>query len=159
MYQNDYQKFSASPPPSAPPYTSIQPEVATGIPIISTGNLQPGTEVVLRAGARALLLGGSLRLLIKEQLLCKLRRLRSTCMLCLSLLLLLPHQIEEAVHVERVLMWRLPCSLLLRDMFFVSGVRELTHRGFDMSLGWEGNMARQNIGVAMAPVVEGGMRR
>ncbi|PWA51706.1 cell number regulator 10 [Artemisia annua] len=29
--------------------------------------------------------------------------------------------------------------------------RELKHRGFDMSLGWHGNMARQNQGVPMPP--------
>ncbi|WZZ18933.1 hypothetical protein YC2023_112022 [Brassica napus] len=38
--------------------------------------------------------------------------------------------------------------------------RELTKRGFDVPLGWDGNVARHNAGVAMgAPVVEGGMRR
>ncbi|XP_019170490.1 PREDICTED: protein PLANT CADMIUM RESISTANCE 2-like [Ipomoea nil] len=38
--------------------------------------------------------------------------------------------------------------------------RELKHHGFDMSLGWEGNMQRQNMGVAMmAPGVQGGMNR
>ncbi|GJV68778.1 hypothetical protein Tco_1484287 [Tanacetum coccineum] len=31
--------------------------------------------------------------------------------------------------------------------------RELKHRGFDMALGWNGNMARQNQGVAMPPFV------
>ncbi|KAK2994015.1 hypothetical protein RJ640_015633 [Escallonia rubra] len=29
---------------------------------------------------------------------------------------------------------------------------ELQHQGFDMSLGWQGNMAMQNRGAAMAPV-------
>ncbi|KAE8699015.1 Protein PLANT CADMIUM RESISTANCE 2 [Hibiscus syriacus] len=40
--------------------------------------------------------------------------------------------------------------------------RELKNRGFDMSLGWHGNMARQqNQGVQMptAPVMETGMKR
>ncbi|CAH2037627.1 unnamed protein product [Thlaspi arvense] len=39
--------------------------------------------------------------------------------------------------------------------------RELKHRGFDMSLGWAGNVQRQqNQGVAMgAPVYQGGMTR
>ncbi|KAL8053011.1 hypothetical protein ABFX02_05G043400 [Erythranthe guttata] len=38
--------------------------------------------------------------------------------------------------------------------------RELQHRGFDVSLGWEGNVERQNNqGVKMAPFVEGGMSR
>ncbi|XP_010476562.1 PREDICTED: protein PLANT CADMIUM RESISTANCE 2 [Camelina sativa] len=39
--------------------------------------------------------------------------------------------------------------------------RELKHRGFDMSLGWAGNVERQNQGgVAMgAPVFQGGMNR
>ncbi|CAK7326780.1 unnamed protein product [Dovyalis caffra] len=40
--------------------------------------------------------------------------------------------------------------------------RELKHRGFDMTIGWEGNVQRQNGGVAMAqsaPVVEEGMKR
>ncbi|GKB89358.1 cell number regulator 10 [Tanacetum coccineum] len=31
--------------------------------------------------------------------------------------------------------------------------RELKNRGFDMALGWNGNMARQNQGVAMPPFV------
>ncbi|KAL7149511.1 hypothetical protein ABFS83_05G045500 [Erythranthe nasuta] len=37
--------------------------------------------------------------------------------------------------------------------------RELKNRGFDMSIGWHGNVERQNRGVAMAPIVEGGMSR
>ncbi|KAK3002393.1 hypothetical protein RJ639_020873 [Escallonia herrerae] len=40
--------------------------------------------------------------------------------------------------------------------------RELKHRGFDMSLGWQENVDRQNRGVAMAsvaPPVQGGMNR
>ncbi|KAK4423408.1 protein PLANT CADMIUM RESISTANCE 2 [Sesamum alatum] len=37
--------------------------------------------------------------------------------------------------------------------------RELKHRGFDMTLGWHGNVEKQNHGVAMAPMVEGGMSR
>ncbi|GLT60370.1 hypothetical protein SLA2020_331390 [Shorea laevis] len=37
--------------------------------------------------------------------------------------------------------------------------RELKSRGFDMSLGWHGNMQRQNMGVQMPPVMEGGMQR
>ncbi|XP_044478268.1 protein PLANT CADMIUM RESISTANCE 2-like [Mangifera indica] len=40
--------------------------------------------------------------------------------------------------------------------------RELKRRGFDMSIGWQGNMERQNRGVAMEvvpPFVEGGMKR
>ncbi|KAJ4841914.1 Protein CADMIUM RESISTANCE 2 [Turnera subulata] len=40
--------------------------------------------------------------------------------------------------------------------------RELQHRGYDMSIGWEGNVDRQNRGMRMAasaPVVEGGMTR
>ncbi|KDP29383.1 hypothetical protein JCGZ_18304 [Jatropha curcas] len=37
--------------------------------------------------------------------------------------------------------------------------RELTNRGFDMSIGWHGNMERQRRLLAMAPIVEGGMTR
>ncbi|XP_010266998.1 PREDICTED: protein PLANT CADMIUM RESISTANCE 2-like [Nelumbo nucifera] len=37
--------------------------------------------------------------------------------------------------------------------------RELKNRGFDMSLGWDGNVEKQNQGVAMAPVVQEGMNR
>ncbi|KAF8389974.1 hypothetical protein HHK36_024494 [Tetracentron sinense] len=37
--------------------------------------------------------------------------------------------------------------------------RELKNRGFDMSIGWDGNVQRQTQGVAMAPVVQGGMSR
>ncbi|KAL7149510.1 hypothetical protein ABFS83_05G045400 [Erythranthe nasuta] len=37
--------------------------------------------------------------------------------------------------------------------------RELKHRGFDMSIGWEANVERQNQGVGMAPFVHGGMSR
>ncbi|KAL1203600.1 Protein PLANT CADMIUM RESISTANCE 2 [Cardamine amara subsp. amara] len=39
--------------------------------------------------------------------------------------------------------------------------RELKNRGFDMTLGWEENMERQqNRGVAMgAPVIQNGMTR
>lgn len=37
--------------------------------------------------------------------------------------------------------------------------RELKQHGFDMTIGWHGNVERQNRGVIMAPVVEGGMSR
>ncbi|KAI3516652.1 hypothetical protein L1887_15575 [Cichorium endivia] len=37
--------------------------------------------------------------------------------------------------------------------------RELKHRGFDISIGWEGNLERQNHGVHMPPIVHGGMYR
>ncbi|MCD7446572.1 Protein CADMIUM RESISTANCE 2 [Datura stramonium] len=37
--------------------------------------------------------------------------------------------------------------------------RELKHRGFDMSIGWQGNMDNQNKGIAMAPEIHGGMTR
>ncbi|GFP96650.1 protein plant cadmium resistance 3 [Phtheirospermum japonicum] len=39
--------------------------------------------------------------------------------------------------------------------------RELQHRGFDMSLGWQGNIEKHNQGggVTMAPFVQGGMSR
>ncbi|XP_050221038.1 cell number regulator 2-like [Mercurialis annua] len=37
--------------------------------------------------------------------------------------------------------------------------RELKNRGFDMSIGWHGNMERQKRLAATAPVIEGGMTR
>ncbi|KAG7980226.1 hypothetical protein I3843_05G170800 [Carya illinoinensis] len=37
--------------------------------------------------------------------------------------------------------------------------RELQNQGFDVSAGWDGNSQKNNQGVAMAPVVEGGMKR
>ncbi|XP_002529141.4 protein PLANT CADMIUM RESISTANCE 11 isoform X2 [Ricinus communis] len=37
--------------------------------------------------------------------------------------------------------------------------RELNNRGFDMSIGWHGNMERQKRLAAMAPAIEGGMIR
>nr|GEV38409.1 protein plant cadmium resistance 2-like [Tanacetum cinerariifolium] len=37
--------------------------------------------------------------------------------------------------------------------------RELKHRGFDMSLGWDGNMARQNQGVVTPPFPPAEMKR
>ncbi|CAI9118129.1 OLC1v1019653C1 [Oldenlandia corymbosa var. corymbosa] len=38
--------------------------------------------------------------------------------------------------------------------------RELKNRGFDMSIGWQGNMEKQARGVAIAPVShQGGMQR
>ncbi|KAL0408989.1 UNVERIFIED_CONTAM: protein PLANT CADMIUM RESISTANCE 2 [Sesamum radiatum] len=37
--------------------------------------------------------------------------------------------------------------------------RELQHRGFDMTLGWHGNMEKHNRGVTKAPSVQGGMSR
>ncbi|XP_015580022.1 protein PLANT CADMIUM RESISTANCE 2-like [Ricinus communis] len=37
--------------------------------------------------------------------------------------------------------------------------RELKSRGFDMSIGWQGNVERQKGGVAMAPVFQAGMTR
>ncbi|KAK1425726.1 hypothetical protein QVD17_21081 [Tagetes erecta] len=37
--------------------------------------------------------------------------------------------------------------------------RELKHRGFEPSLGWQGNLARQNQGVVMPPVGQTEMKR
>nr|GEY00694.1 hypothetical protein [Tanacetum cinerariifolium] len=37
--------------------------------------------------------------------------------------------------------------------------RELKNRGFDMAIGWHGNMARQNQGVAMPPFAPAEMKR
>ncbi|KAL5553217.1 hypothetical protein UlMin_040618 [Ulmus minor] len=37
--------------------------------------------------------------------------------------------------------------------------RELQNRGYNMQIGWQGNVEEKNRGVAMAPVVEGGMSR
>ncbi|XP_042022242.1 protein PLANT CADMIUM RESISTANCE 1-like [Salvia splendens] len=37
--------------------------------------------------------------------------------------------------------------------------RELKNRGFDMTIRWHGNMQRQNRGIAIPPVVQGGMTR
>ncbi|KAD4983114.1 hypothetical protein E3N88_19785 [Mikania micrantha] len=37
--------------------------------------------------------------------------------------------------------------------------RELKYRGFEPSLGWEGNLARQNQGIVMPPVGAGEMKR
>ncbi|KAM7250430.1 hypothetical protein ACFE04_022313 [Oxalis oulophora] len=37
--------------------------------------------------------------------------------------------------------------------------RELKNRGFDMGIGWEANMDRQNRGVTLAPIVTPGMSR
>ncbi|XP_027098060.1 protein PLANT CADMIUM RESISTANCE 2 [Coffea arabica] len=45
-----------------------------------------------------------------------------------------------------------PCALCQEH-------RELKNRGFDMSLGWQENMDKQNAGVTMAPIVQGGMDR
>ncbi|PWA34330.1 PLAC8 motif-containing protein [Artemisia annua] len=37
--------------------------------------------------------------------------------------------------------------------------RELKNRGFEPSLGWEGNLVMQNHGVVMPPVGPGEMKR
>ncbi|XP_043694728.1 protein PLANT CADMIUM RESISTANCE 2-like isoform X2 [Telopea speciosissima] len=37
--------------------------------------------------------------------------------------------------------------------------RELENHGYDMKLGWHGNVEKQNRGIAMAPIVEEGMTR
>lgn len=37
--------------------------------------------------------------------------------------------------------------------------RELKDHGFDMSIGWHGNVEKQTRGIALAPVVQGGMTR
>ncbi|KMT13131.1 hypothetical protein BVRB_4g086730 isoform A [Beta vulgaris subsp. vulgaris] len=37
--------------------------------------------------------------------------------------------------------------------------RELEHRGYNLALGWHGNIERQNPGVVMPPQVHGGMMR
>ncbi|XXG40951.1 hypothetical protein AAC387_Pa01g1533 [Persea americana] len=37
--------------------------------------------------------------------------------------------------------------------------RELKSRGFDLSIGWKGNLEKQNRGLTLPPAIEGGMRR
>ncbi|KAD2804195.1 hypothetical protein R6Q59_030284 [Mikania micrantha] len=37
--------------------------------------------------------------------------------------------------------------------------RELKYRGFDMSIGWQSNMERQNYGVQIPPMAQSGMHR
>ncbi|EXB62022.1 hypothetical protein L484_002694 [Morus notabilis] len=37
--------------------------------------------------------------------------------------------------------------------------RELQNKGFNMQIGWHGNVEEKNRGIAMPPVVEGGMTR
>ncbi|GAB2269556.1 Protein CADMIUM RESISTANCE 2 [Dionaea muscipula] len=50
--------------------------------------------------------------------------------------------------------WCEPCALCQEH-------RELQHRGFEPSLGWQGNLAKQNQGVGMTnpPMFQGGMTR
>ncbi|XP_034689457.1 protein PLANT CADMIUM RESISTANCE 2-like [Vitis riparia] len=177
MYQNDYQKFSASPPPSAPPYTSIQPEVATGIPIISTGNLQPGTEVpwstclcgccsdvsncCITCWCPCITFGRIAEIVDKGAVSCCASCAVYAALACCACLFSCSYRAKLR---KQFMLKGCPCGDCLvhcccETCSLCQEYRELTHRGFDMSLGWEGNMARQNIGVAMAPVVEGGMRR
>ncbi|XP_023002047.1 cell number regulator 2-like isoform X2 [Cucurbita maxima] len=37
--------------------------------------------------------------------------------------------------------------------------RELKNRGFDMHIGWQGNMQKQNNGIEIPPIIEGQMKR
>ncbi|KAG2321349.1 hypothetical protein Bca4012_055618 [Brassica carinata] len=55
------------------------------------------------------------------------------------------------------------CGDFLKNLFcercaLTQAYRELTIRGFDVPLGWEGNVDRHNARMG-APVVQGGMRR
>ncbi|KAK1387041.1 Protein PLANT CADMIUM RESISTANCE 9-like [Heracleum sosnowskyi] len=57
-----------------------------------------------------------------------------------------------------------PCGDCLLHFFCVLCAlcqehRELHIRGYDMSLGWKGNMEKQNRGLTTAPKPEGGMTR
>nr|GMD23438.1 protein PLANT CADMIUM RESISTANCE 2-like [Ipomoea batatas] len=65
---------------------------------------------------------------------------------------------------EQYMLKESPCGDCLVHCFCESCAlcqeyRELKNRGFDMSIGWHGNVERQNRGIAMAPLVEEGMSR
>lgn len=48
--------------------------------------------------------------------------------------------------------WCEPCALCQE-------YRELQHRGYDVALGWHGNMERQKQGIVVPPSIVGGMTR
>ncbi|KAK6146743.1 hypothetical protein DH2020_020612 [Rehmannia glutinosa] len=65
---------------------------------------------------------------------------------------------------QQYLLHESPCGDCLVHCFCESCAlcqeyRELKNRGFDMSIGWHGNVERQNRGVVMAPITEGEMSR
>ncbi|GER31070.1 pLANT CADMIUM RESISTANCE 2 [Striga asiatica] len=65
---------------------------------------------------------------------------------------------------QQYLLHESPCGDCLVHCFCESCAlcqeyRELKNRGFDMTIGWHGNVERQNRGVVMAPISESGMSR
>ncbi|KAI3413033.1 uncharacterized protein J3R85_016601 [Psidium guajava] len=63
------------------------------------------------------------------------------------------HKLQEEPCNDCLVHFCCECCALTQEY------RELERRGFDMSLGWHGNMAIQNRGIPMAPVPPGGMMR
>ncbi|KAH7858412.1 hypothetical protein Vadar_023564 [Vaccinium darrowii] len=61
-------------------------------------------------------------------------------------------KLRNPIHIAWASMCRLPCPLLLRVLRPVPRVpyRELKNRGFDMSIGWEGNVQKQRRELPMA---------
>ncbi|XP_034689272.1 protein PLANT CADMIUM RESISTANCE 2-like isoform X2 [Vitis riparia] len=180
MYQNDYQKFSASPPPSAPPYTSSQPAMDTGIPISYTGGLQPGTEVPWSTGlcdcfsdvtnccitcwCPCITFGQIAEIVDKGTVSCFASGAIYAALAYFTTCACLFSCSYRTKLRKQLMLKESPCEDCLvhfccETCSLCQEYRELTRRGFDMSLGWEGNMERQNRGVAMAPVVERGMQR
>ncbi|KAL7589306.1 hypothetical protein Lser_V15G37257 [Lactuca serriola] len=185
-HSQDYPPKQPSPPPSAPPQTFCQPpslpesiyqppEYATGIPvahkpinekwssslcaccsdvpnccltcwcpcitfgqiaeIIDKGNTSCGVQGALYAIIAAFTCCGCLYSCVFRSKMRSQYGLRETpCNDCLV------HWCCE------------PCALCQE-------YRELKHRGFDISIGWQGNMERQNHGVQMPPMAPGGMYR
>ncbi|XP_004236941.1 protein PLANT CADMIUM RESISTANCE 2 [Solanum lycopersicum] len=65
---------------------------------------------------------------------------------------------------QQYLLKKSPCGDCLVHCFceacaLCQEYRELKNQGVDMSIGWHGNVERQNRGVIIPPTVEGGMNR
>ncbi|XP_034686247.1 protein PLANT CADMIUM RESISTANCE 2-like [Vitis riparia] len=154
--------------------------MATGIPIISTGNLQPGTEVpwstclcgccsdvancCITCWCPCITFGQIAEIVDKGTVSCCASGAAYTALACLTGGACFFSCFYRTKLRKQFRLKGSPCSDCLvhcccETCSLWQEYRELTRRGFDMSLGCEGNMAGQNRGLAMAPVVEGVMRR
>ncbi|XP_059655362.1 protein PLANT CADMIUM RESISTANCE 2-like [Cornus florida] len=188
---NEFQKFSSSPPPSAPLSYHGAQSVTTGVPVSSKEDyysdnpqapihVPPKTKVAWSTGlcncfddvpnccmtlwCPCVTFGRIAEIVDKGSTSCgtsgalyALIACLIGCPCCYSCFYRSKMRQQYALHES-------PCNDCLihcccESCALCQEYRELKNRGVDMIIGWQGNVERQNRGIELPPVVEGGMSR
>ncbi|CAH9073370.1 unnamed protein product [Cuscuta europaea] len=181
---SDYQKFAPSAAPAPPP--SYGGDTKTGIPISSDGSymlptqFKPTARVPWSTGlcdcfsdptnccitlcCPCITFGQVAEIVDKGSNPCGVSGALYALLECVTGCACLYSCFYRSKLREQFALTESPCGDCLVHCFceccaLCQEYRELKGRGFDMSIGWQGNMERQNHGITMAPIVQGGMTR